>query len=321
MRERAEAARQGGEDGAGVLGRGFPDALGGVEQRAVGARGGGDRRHRRVEGEPFDEPGVHAAEQGLDEAVDDLAAEAGPDVVGDGHVGAARRLGQDEVERDARQPGRGQHPRGRQRPQVGRDAHDLAGRERTQPAAAEDGGGGGPGVHEVVAAAEFGDQVEALGAAGEHRLGALVHGEAGDLADPQLAADPRRALEDGHPHAGAGEKARGGEPRDPASDDDGMGRAHVSSLPDARQDCAPARVHGGHGGATASPGGVWISGNQGEWSFPARSPGRAGASPAPARCGRSVRSASAVASRSPTAEPVTPVCPVRARIAIRPEER
>src|SRR5690606_2466140 len=71
LRERAEAARQGGEDGAGVLGRGFPDALGGVEQRAVGARGGGDRRHRRVEGEPFDEPGVHAAEQGLDEAVED----------------------------------------------------------------------------------------------------------------------------------------------------------------------------------------------------------------------------------------------------------
>src|SRR5690606_8332097 len=82
--------------------------------------------------------------------------------------------------------------------------------------------GGDARVHQLVAEPGGLRQLPALGPGGEHRLGALVHRDAGHLGDPQLAADPVGALEHGDPHPVAAvppEVPGRGEARDAPADD------------------------------------------------------------------------------------------------------
>nr|BFE28813.1 hypothetical protein GCM10010200_010640 [Actinomadura rugatobispora] len=100
-------------------------------------------------------------------------------------------------------------------------------------------------MHEIIGAPEIADQVQGLGPAGQHRLGALVHRQPADLADLELAADARGALQDGHARAAAREQARRRQARDARPDDHDMGGAHASNdpryLPRTRQHPRPAR--------------------------------------------------------------------------------
>ena len=76
----------------------------------------------------------------------------------------------------------------------------------------------------LVGQAEGRDEVGALGAGGQQRLGSDVDREPRDLRDLQLAADPRRGLEHGHVVPGRrGEPGRR-QPGDPAADDGQPGR-------------------------------------------------------------------------------------------------
>ena len=78
--------------------------------------------------------------------------------------------------------------------------------------------------------ADSGRERDALGATVDHRLGADVDGDAGDLAAPELAAQPVRALEEQHVVAGVGQVAGSGQPTDPASHHDEP--PHGSSVAD-----------------------------------------------------------------------------------------
>lgn len=73
--------------------------------------------------------------------------------------------------------------------------------------------------------AEVVGQRQALGPAGEHRLGADVDGDAADSAQAQLASDRGRSLEDQHVEPRGGEVAGGGQAGDPGTDD-----GHVDML-------------------------------------------------------------------------------------------
>ena len=68
--------------------------------------------------------------------------------------------------------------------------------------------------------AELASEVDALGAAGQHRLGPDVDGESGDLRAAELAAEPGRPLEQQDGAPGRGQASRGDEPGHSPSDDD-----------------------------------------------------------------------------------------------------
>ncbi len=194
-------------------------------------RGGGDReagrlveeraatghreqlRHRGGGREAAGVAGVHPAEQGLDQSLDHLVAEPRGDEVADRHVvgDVGRGLGG-----RARQPLRAQHPAGRELVEVEGDAHERA-RQRAQGSARPDPGRRGGRVQDL--GAELVGQVQPLGAAGQHRLGADVDGEPGDLGAAQLPAELRGRLEQQHVAPRRGEPARGDQPGDSPTDD------------------------------------------------------------------------------------------------------
>ena len=148
--------------------------------------------------------GVHAAEQRLHEAVDDLVAEPGGHQVADGHVVAGLAVGL------GRCPGEtlgAEHPARRELVEVERHPHQGARQVAEQPAGPDAGRGGGR-MDDL--GSELADQVDALGPAREHRLGADVDGEPGDLGGAQLAADLRGSLQEQHV-ATSGRKPAGGD--------------------------------------------------------------------------------------------------------------
>ena len=161
--------------------------------------------------------GVHPAEQGLHEPVDDLVAEPRRDQVTDGDVALDPGGGQVALGAHPSQAGVGQQPGRRELVQVERDPHQRAG-QGAERAAGPDPRGRGRRV--LDRQPERTGEGHPLGAAVEHRLGADVDGDAGDGRTPQLAAGVRRTLQ--HEDVGTGRRqvVRGGESRDASPDDD-----------------------------------------------------------------------------------------------------
>ena len=85
-------------------------------------------------------------------------------------------------------------------------------------------GGRRPGGDQLAGEARRADQAGPLRPAGEQRLRALVDGYPGDLGDGELAAQPRRALQEGNGYRRIAQEERGGQASDAATDDHDPGR-------------------------------------------------------------------------------------------------
>ena len=194
-----------------------------TEQRALDPDGTGELRQGRVQRELVGVAGVHTPEQRLDEPVDDLTAEPCGHEGAERDVATDRGAGQHVVQRDPGQARQGDHPAGGQRAQVAGDAHQLSRGQRPHRSPAPHGRPGDSRVHDVVAEPGRVHQRERLRPPGEQRLGAGVHGDAGDLGQCQLAADRGGPFEDRHVHLARGpleQRERGRESGDPAADHD-----------------------------------------------------------------------------------------------------
>jgi hypothetical protein len=171
--------------------------------------------------------GVDASEQGFDQSVDDLVAEPGGHEVADRDVVAELRapvgLG-----RSTGQARGAEHPAGREPVEVEGHAHQRPGQLPERAPRPHSRGRGG-GVDHV--GTEPGDEPDTLRAAGEHRLGADVDGEPGDLGGAQLAADLRETFQQQHVTARRGELPGGDQSGDTATHDHHVPR-HAASLPD-----------------------------------------------------------------------------------------
>ncbi|MDH6548058.1 hypothetical protein M2162_002155 [Streptomyces sp. SAI-041] len=208
--------------GRGLLVGGRPrldlaDALG---QRGVGLRDLEELRDGRAHRDAVRVARVDPAEEGLDEAVDDLAAQARRHVLTDRHVVADLRAGQSGVLCDAGEALLGQHP-GESLGGAG-DAHDVALGHGAQGTAGPDRGGRGGGRLEALAEAHLAREVHRLRPAGQHRLGAEVDARARDLAGQQLAADTLRRLQYGDARTALRQPVGRGQSRDARSDDDDL---------------------------------------------------------------------------------------------------
>ena len=185
-------------------------------------RGSRQRRHGRVEGQLRRASRVHAAEQRVDQPVDDLRAEPGSDVLRDRHVAVPGRRRQIEVTRGAGDSGIGHHAGPGQVVQVGRHAHELPTGQRPQRAERPDRRGGGSWRDALVGQPDLGDEAGTLGAGDEERLRSLVDRDPGHLGYGQLAAQPRRPLEHRHPDRLVSQVERCRQPGDPAAHDHHM---------------------------------------------------------------------------------------------------
>ncbi len=129
----------------------------GLGQRAVRRRRLGQRAEGRGEGQFLRPARVDTTEQRIDQPVDHLGPEPGPDVGGDGRVTVPRRGRPVQVLAGPGQPLIGQHPGASQVTpggQVRGHAHELALRQRPHGTPGPDGRGRGPGRHELVAEAD-----------------------------------------------------------------------------------------------------------------------------------------------------------------------
>ncbi len=104
------------------LRRGGQQGCRGLGQRAVRRRGRGQRAEGRVEGQFLRPARVDPAEQRIDQPVDHLGAEPGPDVGGDGRVAVPRRGRPVQVLAGPGQPLSRQHPGASQVPPGARSA-------------------------------------------------------------------------------------------------------------------------------------------------------------------------------------------------------
>jgi hypothetical protein len=93
-------------------------------------------------------PGVDAAEQRLDEPVDERSAETGREVGADRDVVLGRAAGEVRLEPHPGDRGRTEHARRPQRPRVGRHAEQGARRQGVQPTPDEHAGRRGDRVHQ-----------------------------------------------------------------------------------------------------------------------------------------------------------------------------
>ena len=237
---RGRAAHRGGPErgGPGRSGSRAPGGTahgaGGGRQRGVLPRGRGEPGQRRLERQLLRPACVHAAEQRIDQPVHEFLAEPRGHVAGDGHVAVARGRGQRGVGPGAGQPGSGEDPRAGQRVQVGGHPHQLPPRQRPQPLPGPYPGRRRSGQRQLAGQADRTDEVSALRAAGEQRLGACVDRDPGHLGDRELAAEPWRSLQEGHRQAGVTQEERGSEPGDAAAHDDDAGQlstgGHAASL-------------------------------------------------------------------------------------------
>jgi hypothetical protein len=167
-------------------------------------------------------PGVHPAEQRLDETVDELVAQAPGHQVADGHVVADGRR---ELVPRADQTLAAEHAARGQLVEVERDPHQRA-RQRPQRAARPHGRRGRRRVHDL--RADLAGQRQALGTTRQHGLGTDVDGQPRDLGAAQLAADPRGSLEQQDVATRRGEPPGRDQTGDPATHDDHV--PHVVSL-------------------------------------------------------------------------------------------
>jgi hypothetical protein len=197
--------------------------------------------HGGARGELARAAGVHPAEQRLHEPVDDLVPQPGGDQVSDGDVPVDLRRRQVALRADPGQPLAGEHARVRELVEVQRDAHQRP-RQRAEGAAGPDPRGRGGRV--LDRKVEGAGQRNTLRTPVQHRLGAHIDGHAGDRSTPQLAAGPRRALEDEDLGTGRRQVVGRGQPRDPSPDDDHAARCwlvHPARIPDARAATPPTR--------------------------------------------------------------------------------
>ena len=138
-------------------------------------------RHQLRHGRPGREvacvAGVHAAEQRLDQPVDDLVAEPGRDQLADGDVLAVGERGDPAVSSRSRaSPASLRTPDAATCVDVGGHAHHRP-RQRPQRSPGPDGRRGRRGVDDVEP--ELAREVDAFRPPSQHRLGADVHGDAG----------------------------------------------------------------------------------------------------------------------------------------------
>ena len=122
---------------------GWQQRGGRTRQRDVRAGRLGQARQRRLERQLLRPPGVHPAEQRVDEPVHDLPAEPGAHVAGHRHVAVPVGHGQFRLLAGPGQPVRREQPGLAQLPQIGGHAHELPGGQRMHRAAAPDPGRGG----------------------------------------------------------------------------------------------------------------------------------------------------------------------------------
>ena len=222
LRQRAEPARERAEHRPGRRrgnrgGRGGQQRTGCLGQRPESPRRGGQRRQRRVEGKLRGQPRVHPAEQRVDQPVDDLGPEPGPDILRDGHITVARGSRQLQVADRARDAIAGHHAGRGQLRHVGRHAHELTARQRPQLAPGPDRRRRGARHHQVEPGVR--DQRGPFRPGDQQRLGPFVHRHAGDLGGGELAAQPRRPLQHGHPGPRVPQEERRRQPGDPAAHD------------------------------------------------------------------------------------------------------
>ena len=159
-------------------------------QRGMRAGRLGQAGQRRLEGQFLRPPGVHPAEQRVDEPVHDLRAEPGPHVPGHRDVAVPVGRGQIRLPAGPVQPVGREQPGPAQLPGIRGHAHELPGGQPVHRPPAPDPGRGGPRRHQLVAQPGRPDQSRALGPAGQQRLGSHVHGVPRD-ARPRTAC--RRA--------------------------------------------------------------------------------------------------------------------------------
>ena len=192
-------------------------------------RGGGPR------GERPRPAGVHASQQRLHQPVDDLVAEPGRDQRADRQVTVERCRGESRLLAHPREPVLRQDPGGGQAVEVGRHAEDRA-RQRSQRTAGPDPRGSRGRVHD--GQPQLARQVDALGPAGQHRLGPDVDAHSRDVGAAELAAEGRARLEEDDVVVGA-EQVRRRQPGDPASHDHDPAHARTVTIRSPREPRRP----------------------------------------------------------------------------------
>ncbi len=236
-----EAAGEGGEHRHGIRG----PRLGRIRQQRSGRRGQGGvlarlgcyRGQGGFKGQFLRPAGVDPGQERIHQAVHYLVAEPGRHERGHWHVAVPGGGRKAEILPCPGHAVAGHQAGAGQFGQVGGHAQHLAARQRAHPAPAPDPRCRGAGPGQLAFEPRRGGQPGALGAAGEQRLSALIHHDPGDLADAELAAEPGRAFQHGHPARGLAEEERRGQPGDASADDHDMrlpGIAHRSTLAEAR---------------------------------------------------------------------------------------
>ena len=124
-------------------------------------------------------------------------------------------------------------------------------RQRPEGTPRPDLGRPGGGMHHVEP--QLGDQSDGLGPARQHRLGADVDLDPADRAEPQLAADVGRALQDQDRHPGPAQLAGGREPGDAATDHHYVGSRVGHAGHSATRHQAPRRGVGPPSGRAVRP--------------------------------------------------------------------
>ena len=224
---------------------------GGVLARLCCQRGQGG-----LEGQFLRPAGVDPGEKRIHQAVHHLLAEPGRHERGHRHVAVPVGGRKAEVLPCPGHAVAGHQPGAGQLGQVGGHAQHLTAGQRAHLAPAPDPRRRGARPDQLAAEASRGGQPGALGAAGEQRLRALIHRDPGDLADAELAAEPRRAFQHGDPARGLAEEERRGQPGDAPADDHDMrlpGIAHRSTLAETRAAGRPGPADPADGGASAPP--------------------------------------------------------------------
>src|SRR6185312_5749781 len=147
----------------------------------------------------LDVAGVDAAEEGLAEALQGLAAEAAAEEAADGlvaRVGAAR---EDEVEAHAELAGPGEEAALREGEDAGRDSEDEALRQRVEDAALADVHPAVPldRAHQPIAEADLAAELHRVGAGRDEGVGAGVEHAAVAALGEDAAAEARAGLQHG----------------------------------------------------------------------------------------------------------------------------
>ncbi len=145
------------------------------------ARGLRQSGQRRLKGQVFTPPGVDAAEQRVDQTVDQFLAEPATHFARHRFIALAAGARQAEVLPRPGDTVRGQNPGRGQFAKVGRYAHELAPRQRTDAPPRPDPGCGRAWQLQFPGQPELADQTGALRPPGEQSLGAGVDPDSGYL--------------------------------------------------------------------------------------------------------------------------------------------